>query len=144
MPIAGQLHVANMWKGGCARRAECGNPQNSIMPPLAIAYALIKQHTRRNVLHNFCSSDTCPTSWLSNIFVEIRGCWILLFLLTWQKVCADLGCSSPLGICLTGSKRRVNPADPTEPPRVRRHLHWVPFYSPAALDFLFTELGWSL
>lgn len=78
------------------------------------------------------------------MFVEIRGCCILPFLVTQQgKVCADLGHSSPLGSSLPGSKRRENAADPTEPPRVRSRLHRVPFYSPAALNFLFTELGWS-
>lgn len=121
------------------------NPQNFITLPLAvvIACALVKLHNS-NVLHDFCSSDMCPTSWLTSIFVEIRGCCILLFLVTQQgKVCADLGHSSPLGNSLTGSKRRVNATDTTEHPRVRSCLHRVLFYSPAALNFLLTELGWS-
>lgn len=122
------------------------NPQNFITLPLTvvIAHALVKRRNSSNVLHDFCSSDTCPTSWLTSIFVEIRGCCILLFLVTQQgKFCANLGHSSPLGSSLPGSKCRVNAADPTEPPRVRSRLHQDPFYSPAALDFLFAELGWS-
>lgn len=70
------------------------NPQNFITLPfnIAIAYALVKLRNNSNVLHDFCSSDTRQTSWLMGMFVEIRSCCILPFLVMQQgKVYADLG-----------------------------------------------------